>query len=128
MASSARAATQKRYADKNKEKLKGKVIEWQKRNPKSVLLHQAKTRAKRNGVPFSITVNDFEIPDVCPALGIPVFKGDGVMHDGSPSLDRKDNALGYVPGNVYVVSWRANNLKKDATADELRAIADWMED
>lgn len=36
--------------------------------------------------------------------------------------------MGYVPGNVAVISWRANNLKRDASADELLRIAAWMKE
>lgn len=48
-------------------------------------------------------------------------------HDTSPTLDRLNNAWGYVPGNIAVISHRANKLKGDATAKELRRIATWME-
>ncbi|WP_145960516.1 hypothetical protein [Novosphingobium meiothermophilum] len=47
-------------------------------------------------------------------------KGGGA---NSPSLDRIEPELGYVPGNTIVISNRANRLKSDATIDELRAIA-----
>lgn len=43
--------------------------------------------------------------------------------DNSPTLDKIEPALGYVPGNIIVISGRANRLKADATIDELRAIA-----
>lgn len=43
------------------------------------------------------------------------------------SLDRIVPSLGYVPGNVAVISHRANRIKSDATADELRAVADWLD-
>ena len=49
------------------------------------------------------------------------------MQDDSPSFDCFMPALGYVRGNVSVMSWRANHLKNDATSDELRAVADWMD-
>jgi hypothetical protein len=43
-------------------------------------------------------------------------------------LDRIDNNEGYVKGNVAVISFRANTLKNNATAEELRAIADYMDE
>jgi hypothetical protein len=49
-----------------------------------------------------------------------------VWSDSSPSIDRLVPALGYVPGNVALLCWRCNNLKRNATAAELRRISDWM--
>lgn len=63
------------------------------------------------------------IPSHCPILGIPLFKGKSGGEANSPSLDRIEPELGYVPGNIVVISNRANRLKSDATIDELRAIA-----
>lgn len=37
-----------------------------------------------------------------------------------------DNEKGYVPGNVVVMSYRANRLKNDGTAEEHEIIAAWM--
>ena len=34
----------------------------------------AKSRAKKNGIPFNLDLADIEIPDLCPVLGIPMFK------------------------------------------------------
>ncbi|MBB3990312.1 hypothetical protein [Croceicoccus naphthovorans] len=60
-----------------------------------------------------------------PILGIPIYiaKGGRGGKDHSPSLDRIRPKLGYVPGNVIVISNRANRLKSDATIRELRDIA-----
>lgn len=69
----------------------------------------AKARALKEGLPFDITEDDLEIPDVCPVLGIPFGKSQ--WYD-SPSLDKLIPNLGYVKGNIVVVSARANNLKK----------------
>jgi hypothetical protein len=43
--------------------------------------------------------------------------------DNYPTLDRWDNAKGYVPGNVFVISWRANRIKWDCSLVELEAVA-----
>ena len=65
------------------------------------------------------------IPESCPILGIPLFMG--TRHNpNSPSLDRVDNTLGYVKGNVQVISYRANALKKDASIKELKGLANWV--
>jgi len=75
-------------------------------------------------VPFLLTESDIVIPETCPVLGIPLKLGAG---DCSPSLDRIIPDLGYVPGNVVVMSHRANTIKNNATLDELRTIAEWLE-
>jgi hypothetical protein len=54
--------------------------------------------------------------------------GGQTRRDNQPSLDRVIPALGYVPGNVRVISFRANRLKQDATAEEVAAILDYIRD
>lgn len=88
------------------------------------MFHNAKARAARDGLPFTITRDDILIPSHCPILGLPLFPGKGRGGgDNSPSLDRIRNELGYVRGNVIVTSLRANRLKSDASIEELRDIA-----
>ena len=36
-----------------------------------------------------------------------------------PSLDRRDTSLGYVKGNVEIISRKANRMKNDGTLDDL---------
>ena len=52
---------------------------------------------------------------------------EGPRTHNSPSLDRTDPKLGYILGNVRVLSWRANYLKGDATVQEIRKLLAWME-
>lgn len=92
-----------------------------------VIFSLARRRAKEKGLPFSLVPEDVPIPEVCPVLGIPLNHGTGRRHDGSPTIDRIINDLGYVKGNVIVISWRANRIKSDATLDELRAITSFYE-
>lgn len=89
------------------------------------MLRAARSRASSRNLPFNLTTDDFSIPERCPALGIEItLNGD---RDHSPSLDRILPSMGYVKGNVMVLSNRANRIKNDATAFELRAIADFLE-
>ena len=87
----------------------------------------AKSRAKRNGMEFGIEVEDVIIPKTCPVFGIPLFVGEGNHTPNSPSLDRLDSAKGYIKGNVFVISHRANCIKRDATAEELRMVLAYVE-
>jgi hypothetical protein len=89
----------------------------------------AKRRAVKLGVSFSITLADIVIPRTCPVLPWIVLTpayGSGKQSHASPSLDRLIPELGYVPGNVRVISWRANDLKRDATLEELEAVANFV--
>jgi hypothetical protein len=98
------------------------------------LWNAAKQRAKKQGVPFDLSPLDLKemgIPDVCPVLGIPLNKspgdGSGVRNDNSPSLDKFVPSLGYVKGNVHIISWRANRFKSDGTPEDWIKIAAWCQ-
>jgi hypothetical protein len=88
----------------------------------------AKARAKKKGLPFNLKFpEDIFIPSYCPIFGIKLEKGlQGSPEDNSPSLDRIVPELGYVRGNVAVISNRANRIKMDATYNELFKIAEWL--
>lgn len=101
--------------------------DWQQRNPINGMLAQARKRAKRRGLECSITLADIQIPTHCPVLGIELMKGMKRMHDASPSLDRINSKFGYVPGNVAVISNRANRIKNDATVDEIIRLGQWLQ-
>lgn len=77
------------------------------------LIYAARARAKRKGLEFDITEADVLVPTHCPILGIPLFKVGCKQTDNSPSIDRRDNNKGYIKGNVWVISYRANHLKGD---------------
>lgn len=81
---------------------------------------QAKHRAKNRGIPFSIDLSDIVIPKICPLLGIPLVHGKVRMDFNSPQLDRIIPELGYVKGNVQVLSMKANMSKARLTLDEMR--------
>lgn len=85
----------------------------------------AKNRAKKNGRDFLIGLKDIVIPQRCPILNIPLQTGS-LEKANSPSLDRIDNTKGYVPGNVAVISFKANTLKNNGTLEELEAIVNWL--
>lgn len=116
-----------KYRNENREKFLEICRRSKERNPKKHLLNTAKRRANERGWEFSITEQDIDIPDVCPALGIPIEKKFGERrHLRAPSIDRIDNDKGYVPGNVKVISYRANIIKGIGTAEEHEMIAKWM--
>ena len=79
-------------------------------------------RAKKRNLDFDISIDDVIIPDVCPLLGIPLFKGTNKSKANSPSIDRIDPDKGYTKDNIWVVSNRANTLKNDASLQELELL------
>ena len=91
------------------------------------MLNRCKTRAITKGLDFNLEIEDIVVPEFCPILGIKleVNKNRGGKAN-SPSLDRINNELGYVKGNVQVISKRANLIKSDATLKELQLLCDWL--
>lgn len=94
-------------------------------DPRYALLESSKSSAKTRGLEHNIKRSDIIIPTHCPVLGY-LLKPGGRAFD-SMSIDRIDSTKGYIPGNICVISWRANRLKSDATLEELRSIVTFME-
>jgi|Laugrespbdmm15sd_2_1035082.scaffolds.fasta_scaffold03654_7 hypothetical protein len=102
--------------------------DYRLRKPEQCLLSSARNRARKKGIPFDITVEDIIIPEYCPILGIPLTRNLG-SHGGtssSASLDKISPELGYVKGNVQVISLLANNMKSNATKEQLLLFAEWI--
>jgi hypothetical protein len=119
-------ATRRAWSKNNRKSSNDTLKRYHAANPDYVLWVGAKGRARKDGRPFSIVRTDVTIPEFCPALGIRLEKGKGKVCDTSPSLDCIVPELGYVPGNIAVMSFRANTIKQNATADELESVALWM--
>jgi hypothetical protein len=92
-------------------------------DPLFFLLEYAAKRARERGLEFSITAKDLQLPATCPLLEIPLFISATRHSDNSPSMDRIDNSLGYIPGNVRVISNLANMMKRTASKEQLLAFA-----
>ena len=94
-------------------------------DPRYKMFHNAKHRAKKKGLPFSIEMTDIIIPTVCPLLEIPIDLMTGDKRSpNNPSLDRinPDPSIGYTIDNIQVISSRANWLKADSTVEELELL------
>lgn len=122
----ARALRHKGVYNKQRTKLS---IDWDRKNPDRILLATAKHRARKKQIPFDLTVDDIFIPDICPILGIKLVRRLGQGYGAgpsSPSLDRIDTNKGYTKDNVHVISYKANAMKSNATAEELKLFATWI--
>ena len=96
--------------------------------PEYLMWKAAKARARKYGLPFDIRWTDINIPEYCPVFPeIKLTRIKGKMTGASPTLDRLIPNLGYVKNNVQVISSKANLMKSNATVNELRRIADWLE-
>ncbi|HXQ35035.1 MAG TPA: hypothetical protein VN843_13560 [Anaerolineales bacterium] len=83
----------------------------------------AKHRAKNKNLEFNIDWSDIHIPEKCPLLEIPLIRKQGSgMSANSPSLDRINPTKGYVKGNVWVISGKANAVKNNASIEEVRTL------
>lgn len=109
-----------------REKHRLRMAKWRGANQAKAIHMSASLRAKSKGIPFTIEVSDIIIPEYCPVLGIKLKARDGKLCDSSPSLDRIIPALGYVKGNVIVISNKANRIKSNATPEEIRRVADFF--
>lgn len=91
------------------------------------MVRRARVRAGQKGLSFEITKDDISIPEFCPALGLKLDWHDKQGgSDNSPSLDRIIPELGYIPGNVMVISNKANRIKTNATPEEVARVSEFM--
>lgn len=115
------------WAKTHRESTSRATSRYHQKHPEFRLWSEAKRRAKERGTPFEIIRNDVVIPALCPALGIPLARNAGKCGVGSPSLDAIIPELGYVRGNVAVISHKANTMKSNATIAELKSLVAWLE-
>jgi hypothetical protein len=109
---------------------KRKIVKdrFKENNREKCIWWAAQARSKKYNLPFSITIDDIVIPEFCPILGIKLKFGTTADRQNSPSLDRIIPSLGYVPGNIMVISNRANIIKNNATTEELGKIYHFLLD
>lgn len=104
-----------------------------KRPFKSELVRRARMRGRKAGLEATIALSDLVWPTHCPVLGLALDyperageRGNQHAQPNWPSLDRWDSSKGYVPGNVFVISFRANSLKNSATYAEILKVAKYL--
>lgn len=107
---------------KRKEENRENSRTYYHRRPDVGMWSRSKKRAIKKGIDFDIEVSDIVIPEKCPILGIVLKVEEGSSGAASPSLDRVDPTKGYVKGNVWVISHKANTVKSDLTLQELHTV------
>jgi hypothetical protein len=97
-------------------------------NPSKLICMEIRKRARKRGIPFEIEAADIPIPKTCPILGIELSFGTGRVHDASPSVDRIIPEKGYVKGNCFIISSKANRMKQENTLETLEKIVTYIKD
>ncbi len=96
------------------------------------LFSSAKKRAKESKIEFNLEIEDIKIPENCPILGLKLDvsinnSSNRAPRNNAPSIDRIDSSKGYIKGNIAIISYKANVLKKDGTSLEHIKVAEFME-
>lgn len=114
---------------KRLEKAKESRLHIKQINPIAVwahdVYHNAKARAKKSGIEFSITkqwVIDNAVKN-CPLLGVELIYGAEKSKSKSASIDRKDSARGYTSDNCKIISFKANRIKSNGSLAEIQLLA-----
>lgn len=74
------------------------------------LLDTVRKRAgvQQGKVVCTLFLKDIQVPEVCPDRGTPFQRGNyGQKTANSPTVVRLDPKLGFVPGNIEIISWAA---------------------
>jgi hypothetical protein len=119
---------EKEYRRTHKERFSTLLRNRRVSNPIPMLLSAARSRAKKKNLEFNIDASDVIIPPICPIFGIPLIPGgvDGSPAINSPSIDRVDNTKGYIKGNIRVISYWANSMKRDCNIEILEKVLAYM--
>lgn len=112
---------QRRLGNKDSDTLK----KWNANNPIKRMLYSARRRAKTKGLEFNIVEDDLVLPELCPVLGIKLYQSTGRTGHGY-SLDRIDSKVGYIKGNIQVISDRANRFKSNMTLEEAELLLKFL--
>ncbi len=115
----------KEFYKKYKESINKATKRYLHKHQEKRLFNTCKSNAKRNNLEFNITEEDIIIPEKCPYLGIELTNvfGEGRVPSNA-SIDRIDNRLGYIKGNIQVISDLANRMKQNATPEQLITFAE----
>ena len=125
-----------RTSSRGKRALRASYERRRLESPETGMFYAARYRAKSANLPFNISKDDIKAAwprdNMCPVTGMPMKRNldkqiSGASPD-SPTIDRIVPELGYVKGNVAVISMRANRIKNGETDPRIiRRVADWLE-
>jgi len=94
------------------------------KTPEYLIWARARDNAITRKRDFDLLVEDIYIPEYCPYLGIKLSTDYfDRYNDNYYSVDRIDSNLGYVKGNIQIVSRLSNTMKNKSTKEELITFA-----
>ena len=113
---------------------KEKVKAREQKNPVQKITNSmtggARDRAKEKSLPFDLDVQYVRslVTSHCPVLQVELdwslYQNNGKIPFNRPTLDRIDPSKGYVKGNVWIISSKANRIKSDASHEELKLVTE----
>ena len=119
------------YRQRNRDKILIESRDYFKRGRGSIdyalshLLESAKRRAKRDNLPFDLTIEWLRtiVVSHCPITLQPLDWTkeqviNGKAGPNSPSIDKIIPELGYIKSNCSIISYRGNMIKSNGTIDE----------
>jgi len=117
-----------KYVAKYRASHREQILERQrlkrKNFPLKRMIWNAKRRAKEKDLPFDLEETDLIQVTHCPYLNIPLhYEGGRPREDCTASLDKIDPSLGYIKGNVEIISDLANRMKNNASVEMLLLFA-----
>ena len=124
---------QKQRYDAQKRNMRANMTEEQKEITfRKAVLSGVKRRAEKRDPPLPCNITFqylnviWPLDNKCPVFGTPFERGKGQPINTSPNVDRIEPELGYVIGNVQILSHLANKIKNDATPAQVLAVGQYL--
>jgi hypothetical protein len=116
----------------NVEESRKKLKAYSDNNIQTVMLQSIKGRCNKEKIEFNLELNYLKsiwpANNLCPVFGCEMKRNRrGQSRDFSPSVDRIVPEKGYVPGNVVIVSLKANRMKNNGTVEDLKKVLHFYE-
>lgn len=97
---------------------RNKAIRYRANFPTNYTYQKTKARAKKFNIPFEIDMKYIEsiwpIDNKCPILLKEFTHGRKCLQTNA-SVDRHDPKFGYIPGNISIISYKANTMKSNTS-------------
>ena len=121
-----------RYYAKNRGTPKFKAAHkkaYLKRNRDKTRFIGKRYETKKRGLAFEISFDDYmslRSKTTCACCGAPIATGKNVPLHSRLAIDRRDNSLGYIPGNCFAVCGKCNHCKSNLSVAEVTAMLSYM--